>query len=144
MASHFEQDPHDLILNGATYRSALLAATDDAERLKIEMRGFSRGVIQDMAAFPADNRFFRIDLETISHERSMETLRNAFVHLGFRGAALSRCIEIARQHCLWNLSSLPPHATTGVDEQWQEHFSGSVLTEFRQLFGWPEEALGYL
>lgn len=128
---------------GKTYRQMLQDCQSMAEKLHFEMRCFSAGVVRDMASFPADQRFFTVKLEDISHDREMAALRAMFLHLGFRGEALSRCLDFAAKNCLWNLSDLPAHATTGVGEAWRAEFQGELLREYRRLFGWAEQALGY-
>lgn len=128
---------------GRTYRQMLTARETTADRLRFEMRGFSYGVVRDMVRFPLDARFRRITLEEISHDRSMSGLERMFRHLGFAGTALRDCLEIAEGHCLWNLDDLPGHATTGVSDAWRAAFAGEPIADFRTLFGWPEEALGY-
>jgi hypothetical protein len=137
-----EGDP-GLALGGRTYRQMLAGAADLSDKLIVEMRGFSRGVVGDMLAFPQDARFATITLEAISHDPAMADLTRILHHLGFRGAALARSLDLARPHCLWASETLPAHATTGVSEDWRAAFTGPVAAEYRRLFGWAEQALGY-
>lgn len=129
---------------GRSYRQMLTEATSVSAKLLFEMRAFSRGVILDMLQFPKDVRFATLSLETISHDPQMLALRRAFLHLGFQGPALQKCLDIALPHCLWSSDALPAHATTGVSEDWRQHFTGPVETEYRRLYGWTEQALGYV
>ena len=132
-------------MNGRTYRQALSSLESVSDKLLFEMRTFSRGVISDILNFPADKRFYTIKLEDISHDEKMCSLTEAFVHLGFRGENLLKSLDIASRHCLWKIgkSTLGSHSTTGVSDQWRDLFKGEVEKEYRHLFGWAEEALGY-
>jgi hypothetical protein len=110
------------------------------------MRSFSRGVINDMINFPIDKRFFLIQLESISFDKKMKSLQAAFAHLGFDGEKLLKCHGIAAENCLWNIDKniMRSHATTCMSDDWKKIFTGEVEKEFRRLFGWSEEALGYM
>ncbi len=127
---------------GRTYAQMLKSFERIEDKILFEMRAFSRGVVQDMVNFPADQRFFRLKLEEVSHDDQMTALQGAVRHLGFGGAHAATCLAIAARHSLWNIPR-PSHATTGVSGAWEQVFQGDVEKEFRTLFGWAESALGY-
>jgi hypothetical protein len=143
--SHFVHYESPYELKGKTYREFLVGLESTAEKLLFEMRSYSRGVIYDMLSFPADRRFYSIKLEDISRDPQMTSLENAFIHLNFEGNDLSRCLDIASQNCLWKIGmkGIETHATTGMSEDWRDAFTGDVEREYRKLFGWAEEGLGY-
>lgn len=132
-------------MNGQSYRQVLSSFESVTDKLLFEMRTFSRGVINDILNFPADKRFYTIKIEDISHDEKMCSLTEAFVHLGFCGENLLKCLDIASKQCLWKIgaSGVGSHSTTGVSDQWRDLFKGEVEKEYRNLFGWAEEALGY-
>ncbi|WP_300556109.1 hypothetical protein [Maricaulis sp.] len=131
---------HDF--GGRTYAEMLHGMDRIEDRIAFEMSAYSRGVLRDMLDFPGDRRFFHLQLEDVSHDRSMAALRELFAHLGFGGEPAARCLEIAARHCLWNIAH-PDHATTGVSHDWEPLFRGKTLQAFRDLFGWAERWLGY-
>lgn len=132
-------------LNGKTYREYLSGLPSIEEKLMFEMKSFYRGVINGMLNFPSDRRFFWIQLETISKDETMSELRNAFIHLGYKGDEIEECLDISKKHCIWNvgLTKFMNHATTGVSDDWQKYFKGRLLEEYHRLFGRAEKALGY-
>ena len=138
-ASHYD-------LDGATYREFLAERPTFEDQLLFEMRCYTRGVLNEMLRFPADARVLRIKLEDVSHETDLESLKEMFTHLGFRGSALLTCMDIASRNSLWHkreAGQKSGHETTGVDDSWRSAFTGEVLREFRRLFGFAEAALGY-
>lgn len=132
-------------LNGKTYREFLQTLNSTSDKLLFEMRTYSRGVINDMLNFPTDKRFFLIKLEDISRDQQMTSLTECLIHLGYEGAELIKALEIASNNCLWKIGkeNTKGHATTGMSDEWREHFSGEVEKEYRKLFGFAEEVLGY-
>ncbi len=132
-------------MKGKTYREYLSEMPSMREKVLFEMRSYSRGVIHDMMNFPFDTRFFTIKLEEISCDPNMNNLMKAFVHLGFEGSSLLKCLEIASSNCLWHIgkNGIGSHATTGMSNEWKDVFEGEVEDEYRKLFGWAEEAFGY-
>ncbi|MCF3639068.1 hypothetical protein LXM94_03725 [Rhizobium sp. TRM95111] len=147
--SHYKIDARDgfdsgFSFDGRTYRQMLRSCGNISEKLIFEMRCFSQGVVRKMQAFPKDFRFFTLTLEEISHDQDMFALRRAFRHIGFKGAALERCLELASPHCLWNMRTAPKHATTGVSSEWRSYFFGTVEEEYRSVLGYPEQALGFV
>jgi len=132
-------------LQGKTYRQFLSGLNSTTDKLLFEMRAFSRSVIHGMLNFPRDQRFYQIRLEDISTDVRMKALTDALIHLGYEGECLLRALNIAASHCLWKIgkSAIQGHATSGMSAVWKEAFSGEVEQEYRRLFGWAEEALGY-
>jgi len=132
-------------LSGKTYREFLSELTSIKDKVLFEMRAYSRGVIYDMLNFPVDKRFFLIKLEDISNDPQMKSLTRSLMHLDFEGDELVKSLEIASNNCLWKIGKkgIGGHATTGMSDEWKEVFTGEVEKEYRNLFGWAEEALGY-
>lgn len=141
----FLQWPANFNMNGLTYREFLSRLPSFEEKLIFEMRSFSRGVINDMLSFPRDQRFYFIHLESISHDPEMTDLRASFSHMGFDKQDIDKCLDAARAHCLWHIGkkSINHHATTGMSNDWQTFFRGEVEEEYRRLFGYAEQRLGY-
>jgi len=133
-------------MKGKTYREFLSELRTTQDKVLFEMRSYSRGVINDMINFTSHKRFFTIKLEDIAFDPQMESLKNAFTHLGFQGEELNRCLDIASQNCLWNIKPkmIEKHATTGMSDEWKAVFSGTVNEEFHRLFGNADEDLGYV
>lgn len=133
-------------MHGKTYRQFLLDLPTIEEKVMFEMNAYSRGVINDMLTFPNDKRFFRIHFESISKDTKLKMLLDAFAFLGFRGKDLITCLDIASNHCLWNIGkeAIKGHATTGMSDSWKSIFRGTLLDEFNALFRGSEETLGYL
>ena len=132
-------------MKNKTYREYLSGLDSIEEKLIFEMNSFSRGVINDMLQFSSDKRFYTIKLESISFDIRMDELHNAFTHLGINGIDLIKCLEIAADNCLWNIGSqqIAEHSTTGMSNEWRKYFTGNVEIEYRRLFGYAEQALGY-
>ena len=131
--------------NGKTYQEFLQSLPNLQEKVLFEMRSYSRGVINDMLRFPGDQRFFNLHLESVSKDRTMYELREAFLHLGFDKTALEDCLKLAASNCIWyaGIETAGKHATLGLSDIWKEIFVGEVEQEYRKLFGWAEHALGY-
>lgn len=127
---------------GRTYAEMLKSFETPEERLLFEMRCYSHAVILDMLAFSGDRRFLALKLEEVSHDTGMRDLQTMVRHLGFSGPPAARVLEIAAENCLWKTGP-SRHATTGVSDSWEPLFQGTLLEEFRHLFGWAEQALGY-
>lgn len=132
-------------LGGATYREFLRALPTLEEKVVFEMSAYSRGVINDMLAFPADGRFTTIKLEDISFDTSMVSLRHAMSKLEFSDGELQQVLDICSTHCLWKIgkSSIGAHATTGMAEYWRDIFTGQTEDAYQKLFSGAEAALGY-
>jgi len=138
--------PSTYQMQGKTYRQFLADLPTIEEKVKFEMNAYSRGVINDMLTFPDDERFLRIHFESISKDTKMRMLHDAFIFLGFQGKELIKCLDIASNHCLWNIGkeTIKKHATTGMSDEWKNIFIGSLLNEYNKLFRGAEETLGYL
>ena len=139
----YYDSPYDL--KGMTYREFLRSRSTMEEKILFEMRTYSRGVINDMLNFPKDERFFDIRLEEISHDKNFVQITEAFRSLGLSGKELLSAVQIASSNCLWSIGAekVLGHATTGASNEWEKWFKGDVLQEFRNLFGYAEQALGY-
>lgn len=127
---------------GRTYAEMLRSFDSRADRIRFEMNTYSRAVVEDMLNFPKDRRFYAVQLEAVSHDTQMIAVQEMMHHLGFAGPAAATALEIAAKQCFWNRPR-PLHATTGVSRAWEEDFTGALLSDFRMLFGWADEALGY-
>ena len=82
--------------NGKTYQEFLQSLPNLQEKVLFEMRSYSRGGYK-MICFGSrgDQRFFNLHLESVSKDRTMYELREAFLHLGFDKTALEDCFEIS-------------------------------------------------
>jgi hypothetical protein len=132
-------------LNGKSYKEFLSTLKLISDKLLFEMRAYSRGVINDMLNFPNDKRFFLIKLEDISGDPKMKSLEESLIHLDYKGVELIKALEIASKNCLWKTGkdAIKGHSTTGMSDEWKDLFTGEVEKEYRKIFGWAEEALGY-
>lgn len=127
---------------GRTYAEMLRSFDTLEEKILFEMRCYSRAVLLDMLAFPADRRFMTVKLEDVTHDRAMQTLQPLVRHLGFGGEPAAQVLKIAAKNSQWNKGKTA-HATTGVSLGWKDLFRGELGDAFHELFGWAEEALGY-
>lgn len=132
-------------LKNATYRQYICGLDRIEDKILFEMQAYSQGVIREMLNFPNDSRFFNVRLEDASFDPRMSQLYEVFKYLGFQGEELIICLETAKEFCLWARpkNNIPKHSTTGMSNEWRQYFKGEVLQEYRRLFGWAEEALGY-
>jgi len=128
---------------GRSYQEQISSMNTIEEKLIFEMNHQSKPVLRRMASICNDTRFCSVRLENISHDSSMTDLASAFAFIGLYGNELQQWLQIASQHCLWNLSAKPKHSTTGVSKEFLQFFKGAVLSEFRHNFGELETAMGY-
>lgn len=128
---------------GLTYAEKINSFENLEKKLIFEMENHSRSVIEHMVSVSKDKRFFNIKLEEISNDKEMKALRKGLEFLGLQGNELEVWLSAAKKHCLWNMSGLPKHSTTGVSEEWTMYFTGDILRRYREVFLYSEIDLGY-
>jgi len=129
---------------GGSYAEALRRQASFEDQLIFEMNHFSKPVIERMLHVSTDARFYDVRLENISHDVHMNDLHEAFRFCGLEQAEVNDWLQIASRFCLWKARKKSGHSTTGVSDEWKQYFTGSVLEEYRGLFGFAERQLGYM
>lgn len=129
--------------SGRTYSQVINSLSSMEDALLFEMRHASKKVIKRMLELKKDSRFYHLKLEDISNDPQMIEIEKALDFCEIKGDLKFSWMDACKQNCLWNLTTLPKHSTTGVSSDWEMYFTGKVLAEFRNLFGDCEEQLGY-
>lgn len=170
IGSHMIRDPRDMIisayfyhlwtkeewahiprksLDGLTYQQHL-NSFDREEGLLAEMRGTSKEVIEEMAAWDYNNPYFiEIKYEEILHNE-VEVFAKIFKHYGFSKQAIHNCLQIAEQYSFKNKSNRKKgtvkkysHLRSGRTQEWKEVFTDKHKRQFKDLFGDVLIELGY-
>ena len=129
---------------GKSYQEILQDMSTDGDRLIFEMDHTSGGTLRDMREVAADQRFFRLKLEDVSHDREMTAILELSDHLSSTPATLAKQL---RKHCLWwkiEKSGKPfKHSTTAMSDEWRRAFVGAAEERFLDEFAGLSEKLAY-
>ena len=125
--------------DGKSYQEFLLSLPTFEDQVLFEMNHSSKSTIQEMFAMLDDERFFHLDIESVSRDPEMKELRKCYKFAGISGILdVDAWLKLCRKHCLWNMEKPPSHSTLGIAEGLDEaksKFNEKMRENFRQIHG---------
>lgn len=132
-------------LNGKSYQENICSLSQD-DGLIFEMNGFAGRTIDCMREWLPQDQILEVKFEAITIDYDEMWMR-IFTHLGFEGLALTKAMNIAKQHDIGRMTSgqisQNKHISTGKISKWKEFFSENVANEYSKKFNDVHKELGY-